>query len=91
MVSLTVQDKFGCEKKYYMPLNVQSPVSVNLGPDRVICEGSQVKFDISLVAGSYLWSGGETSPVKKVNTSGDVWVTVSNICGSVSDTVNVLV
>ncbi len=64
-----------------------SPI-VNLGPDRVSCEGSFILADTA--TGDYLWSTGETTQSIEVEASGTYFLTVTNDAGcSASDTVDI--
>ncbi len=61
---------------------------VNLGEDLNICEGDQVSFDMLQQTNStYLWQDGSTNSQFSITQSGEYYVSVSNICGTTSDTV----
>ena len=63
-------------------------MSVNLGPDTAICNGSSVTLDGTTAgATSYLWSTGEATASISVDTSGTYWVQVSNGICTGSDTI----
>ncbi|TSJ47869.1 PKD domain-containing protein [Fluviicola chungangensis] len=49
--------------------------SINIGPDIEVCEES-VTITTTIIAASYLWSTGETTPYITVSTSGDYWLSV---------------
>ena len=61
---------------------------VNLGEDLNICEGNQVSFDMLQQTNStYLWQDGSTNSQFTITQSGEYYVSVSNVCGTTSDTV----
>ena len=51
--------------------------TVNLGPDRTICEGTTTTFDPGGYV-TYLWNTGSTNRVLTTGTGGQYWVRVSN-------------
>ena len=65
---------------------VQSPAPINLGPDSVFC--NILNTILSTGNASTLWSTGVTASQIIVTTPGIYWATISNSCGTVSDTVN---
>jgi len=54
---------------------VQTPPTLNLGADQIICDGGQYTITPSIQGDTqgitYLWSTGDTTPTITVNTSGD--------------------
>ncbi len=60
-------------------------VSVNLGPDQTICDGSinPIILDAG-IANSFLWSTGETSPTIEIYNSGNYSVNVTSIYNCVA-------
>jgi hypothetical protein len=82
----------GCESSrhpvgaFILPLPI-----VDLGNDTAICQGASVALNAGS-QNSYLWSNGSNNPSINVNSSGTVWVEVTNIEGcTASDTINVTV
>ncbi len=70
-----------------MPL--ASP-EVELGAQTFACEGSEVVLSAYATQHeAYLWSNGETGTETGISASGLYWVIASNLCGAVSDTVEV--
>jgi gliding motility-associated-like protein len=65
---------------------------INLGPDTIFCNGL-LTLDPNLFGPnlSYMWQDGSTSPTYTVGITGNYYVTVSDSCGSVSDTINVII
>lgn len=64
--------------------------AVDLGPDLTVCPGTSILFDAG--AGySYSWFSGDVTQTVGINVTGNtlVYVTVSNSCGSATDSVMV--
>ncbi|OWY19140.1 hypothetical protein C7N43_01755 [Sphingobacteriales bacterium UPWRP_1] len=65
--------------------------TINLGADTTLCEGEAVLFNIAIpdAQATYLWSNGGTLPDFTANAAGTYWGSVTNQCGTVTDTVAV--
>lgn len=57
------------------PESTQPFGTINIGPDIEVCEQS-VTITTNIIAASYLWSTGETTPYITVSTSGNYWLSV---------------
>lgn len=68
--------------------SIALPVA-NLGMDTTLCEGEELVLDVYQPLATYLWQNGATSPMITVTQDGIYSVTVSNTCGSQSDSINV--
>lgn len=66
-------------------------LNVDLGADITLCAGGNVMLDAGNAGLSFNWSTGASTQMISVNTSGSVYVTVTNGSCSVSDTVDVTV
>jgi gliding motility-associated-like protein len=66
-------------------------ITVNLGPDIEICQGSSATLDAGAGFGGYQWTGGSTSQTINVSTGGIYTVTVTQGICSNTDQVNVTV
>lgn len=68
---------------YSTPVQVQvANVSVHLGNDTTLCEGSSSLILNAGNAGStYLWNDGSTAQTKSVSAAGTFWVQVTNATG----------
>jgi hypothetical protein len=66
-------------------------LSVNLGADVTVCAGGSVMLDAGNAGMGFSWSTGASTEMISVNTSGSVYVTVTNGSCSATDTVNVTV
>ena len=67
------------------------PTAVTLPEDTITCAFNSIDYSIERQVGStYFWNTGDTGVSISVDTTMKVWVAKTNICGTVSDTVNVL-
>ncbi len=62
-------------------IGLASPLPVNLGPDTVICDGSQLVLDAGFPGNTYLWHNGATTQSIIVNTTALAWVQVTDTNG----------
>lgn len=72
----------GCTGADTIEVNA-SPLTVNLGPDRIICPGEVVTLDAGAIPTNYLWSNGSTTQTIQVSTAGTYSVQVSDNLGCV--------
>lgn len=63
----------------------------NLGPDTTICSGRTLRLSIPPGLGNISWSNGSTGNSMNVAATGWYWATVSNTCGSYTDSIHVTV
>ncbi len=79
----------GCVTDTIVLEGAPAPV-LDLGEDQVICDGTEVVLDATVVDGeTYLWSDGSTSPTLTITTSGTYSVEVMNACGIATDEVSI--
>lgn len=64
-----------------------SPVS--LLSDTSACDQNEVILTAGTPDMTYLWSNGSTNPQISILQTGDYWVTISNQCGSITDSFHV--
>lgn len=62
---------------------------VNFGNDKVYCEGEFLVLEVPNCDCTFLWSTGEVSNSIAVTASGNYSVSVTNLCGTVSDDINI--
>lgn len=69
---------------------LQGVPQVDLGSDSLIC-GPLVPFvlDVQNTGSAYLWQDGSQNQTFSVTDSGTYYVSVSNVCGSASDTIHI--
>lgn len=70
-------------------VNADSPHNtVNFGPDSTLCQGSFINLSAANSDADILWMSGDTLPSITVTETGTYGVVVSNVCGTVGDTVS---
>jgi gliding motility-associated-like protein len=80
-----------------VPVFTVSNLSVQLPNDTTICLGASSNFTLTPVVSSttasltYLWSNQTTNSTLNVSQSGTYWVSVSNGCQTLSDTINITI
>jgi len=60
---------------------------VTLGPDQELCPNSELLLEPVTNSSQFLWSDNTTAEEFEVNEIGIYWLTVSNFCGSATDSV----
>ena len=63
--------------------------SLNLGNDTVLCNGNTLTLNALNAGSTYAWSTGETTQTVTVNQTGTYEVQVTNICGTVADSIQI--
>ena len=78
-----------CVQKDTIKVTVIPSINLNLGSDKIICQGSPVMFVLNAtnMGATYLWSDNKTTPTDTITALGTYWVNVSNSCFSKSDTI----
>ncbi|MEL6676730.1 MAG: PKD domain-containing protein [Bacteroidota bacterium] len=61
-----------------------SPLQVDLGPDKEICEGDSTLLDAGATGTTYIWSTGQQFNPIYITTAGQYIVTVSDVAGCVA-------
>lgn len=60
---------------------------LSIGSDTVLCEGDSIDFITgNIVEASFLWHNGSSDSTFQVLQAGQIWLQVSNHCGSSADT-----
>jgi len=87
--TLTVTQS-GCSVSSTVTISgLYKPAAIDLGQDTTLCDGQQMILAVNDPGGSLRLNTGDTKQEITVTEPGNYWVTASNICGSVSDTINV--
>ena len=70
-------------------LNILNTPYAHLGADTVLCAGSQITIQNQAADASwqYVWQDGSNTPQFTVRQQGKYWLTVTNACGTASDTI----
>jgi gliding motility-associated-like protein len=63
---------------------------LSLGPDQSLCPGETVTIDPGIPNVSYVWQDGSTSPTYTTTQQETIILTISNACGMISDTLEVI-
>jgi hypothetical protein len=71
----------GCVKRDTINVTINPGVSVNLGHDTTLCNGSSLILDAQNPGATYLWNDNSTASILVVNTPGTYFVTVSYTTG----------
>jgi gliding motility-associated-like protein len=67
------------------------PAIISVGPDTTICDGDAILLDAGNEPGAtYLWQDGSTTSTFSVTQDGIYHVTVTNDCGSITDTIEIV-
>lgn len=85
--------KLGCSKKVSCTVNVLNPPSLNLGNDTTVCTGQKLVLNAFSYSHDtfmhYEWSTGDTSSRIIVDAPGQYKLKATNVCGEVSDVIQV--
>ena len=91
-VKLTVDMGLPTEQTVCKPVVVEAPITINLGRDTSICEGTTLNLSPGNGFSHYTWSTGDTTRSITVNSAGTYSVRVTNKRGCLaSDTIKVAV
>ncbi|MBT6686885.1 MAG: T9SS type B sorting domain-containing protein [Bacteroidetes bacterium] len=66
-----------------------SSPEVDLGEDKTICPGETFLLDVTFDQAEYLWQDNSINPTYTISDTGNYSVTITNICGLISDDINV--
>ena len=66
---------------------ISAPLAFNFEDSLSFCQGSSLELDLTQANVEYLWQDGSTNSQFSITQSGEYYVSVSNICGTTSDTV----
>ena len=81
----------GCIARDTINVTFSGSMTVNLGNDTTICQGSSVTLNATTAGATYLWSNGATTPTISVSTPGNYSVTVSIGACNGTDNINITV
>ncbi|MCW5907365.1 MAG: HYR domain-containing protein [Chitinophagales bacterium] len=79
--SVTVTSQAGCSAADTVNVTINTPPTVNLGPDATHCAGGSVTLDAGNAGATYTWSNNATSQTITVSASGTYSVTVTDANG----------
>ncbi len=89
---VTVTDTNSCVGSDTVNVLQNLPATVfSLGPDRIQCDGGVTTLTAPSGYLSTLWNSGNTEPVLTIYTSGNYWLTVTDLChNSYTDTIQII-
>lgn len=76
-----VTDTGGCTAADTVQISISNGPMVDLGPNQTICPGQTALLDAGGGFNSYLWNTGATTQSISVTTSGNYFVTVTDLAG----------
>lgn len=83
-------DLNGCDTTAKINVSYITKPSVQLGPDTALCVNENLLLNAYYPGASYLWQDGSASPQFNVTKEGTYSVSVTNTCGAVNSSINVL-
>lgn len=63
--------------------------SFSLGKDTTLCSGETLLLNATMPYSTYQWQDGSTNPIFTVNKEETYWVTITDRCNSIKDTIKV--
>lgn len=88
--SLTATNSCGSSvDSLVVTVNTTAQPNLSFPEDTVICDTAIFILDVTFDNATYLWSDGSTNSSLLIDKAGSYWVRVSNICDTVSDTIQV--
>jgi gliding motility-associated-like protein len=66
---------------------VTGPPQITLGDFVQYCDNNSLTLSAQNPGSSYLWSTGDTTQTLVITSPGPYWVTITNLCGTTSDTI----
>lgn len=79
-----------CHDSDSVVVNVIPLPQPNLGNDTMLCQGETLILDATNSNSTYVWNDASTDPTYSVTQTGTYWVEVTNPCGTVSETIDVV-
>jgi gliding motility-associated-like protein len=80
-------DMNGCDTSGTINVEYDNKPTVNIGDDTTICNTQKLLLDVTYPGATYQWQDGSTGSQFQVLTAGQYSVTVSNLCGTVNQSV----
>jgi len=87
--SVTITDQNHCKNSESFIVSELLKPQVSLPKDSIFCDSLNLPIDVSCQNCSYLWNDASTIPEQTLTKAGIYSVTVSNICGSKADTIQI--
>lgn len=90
-VSVVVTDDNNCVNKDQIDIRSLNTPSIKHSRDTTLCGGSYLVYNLKVDDGSIVWNDGNTNGSRNIGQSGIYKVSVSNKCGTVRDSFNLVV
>ncbi len=91
VVSLMISNACGMAKDTIEITESTNGPQLDLGPDLQACEGETVTIPSGIFGVSYTWQDGSSDDQFTASVSGTYFLTVQNLCGTDSDTIEVVI
>ena len=79
-----------CEKQDNVVIIDKIPkMEFELGNDTILCHNTNILLTPQINNGDYNWQDGSSELIYLANNSGQYWLSISNECETVSDTINI--
>jgi len=78
-----------CSTTDQIEIDYKSLPVVDLGNDTSICIGDKITLDATYQDATYLWQDNSILPTYVISKDGNYWVSLTNFCGTATDTINV--
>lgn len=89
--SVIVTDINNCKNNKSFYVNELSSPLISLPNDTTICFGENLFLNVSFEEASYLWQDGSILPQYEIETEGIYTVSITNRCGTITNSINVIV
>lgn len=86
---LTLTDSVNCKNSDTIVITPKKYPEFNLGNDTIICQNEYLILKVNVEESSYLWNDETTFNTNFVDEQGLYILNVTNICGTVSDSINI--
>ncbi|HZV68451.1 MAG TPA: hypothetical protein VFG10_02875, partial [Saprospiraceae bacterium] len=90
-INLTISNSCGTTRDTIEITESTNGPQLDLGPDLKACEGESVTIPAGILGVSYTWQDGSTNDQFVAAVTGTYHLTVQNLCGTDSDTIDVVI
>jgi gliding motility-associated-like protein len=78
-----------CSDDDTIAITIGNSNTLNIGNDTILCNSQSLTLNAGNPGSTYLWSTGATTQSIIVNTAATYSVTVTNVCGTLNDAINI--
>ncbi|HLF63538.1 MAG TPA: gliding motility-associated C-terminal domain-containing protein [Saprospiraceae bacterium] len=90
LITATISNACGSASDSVLVSLLDAAPSLDLGADQSLCPGETISFDPGINDVEYLWQDGSHGTSFQTTQSGTIILTISNDCGSATDTVIII-